>query len=306
MQNNHMHSQEPYLPKLLQKTLPEVLLHEIRKLGGEPIEEIRLHAGRFCTVSVGKRNLRTGYLADEHRLGRLLLDLCGGSLYAYSQTINQGFLSPGEGIRVGVCGSAAVDGNRVIGVGGISGLMIRIPHRVFADASPIVQLLQIRKSVGGILIYAPPGIGKTTLLRSVARLAASPEVGIRTVVVDSRSELNFSLEDRALYLDILEGYPRTLGIEIAIRSLGAQAVICDEIGSAEDAAAILQNANCGVPLIATAHASDLSELLLRPAFKELHRARVFHTYVGLSRNGTTFSYRFTAREELGEEGYAHI
>jgi len=45
---------------------------------------------------------------------------------------------------------------------------------------------------------------------------------------------------------------------------------------------------------------------LRPAFKELHRARVFHTYVGLSRNGTTFSYRFTAREELGEEGYAHI
>ena len=181
MQNNHMHSQEPYLPKLLQKTLPEVLLHEIRKLGGEPIEEIRLHAGRFCTVSVGKRNLRTGYLADEHRLGRLLLDLCGGSLYAYSQTINQGFLSPGEGIRVGVCGSAAVDGNRVIGVGGISGLMIRIPHRVFADASPIVQLLQIRKSVGGILIYAPPGIGKTAVMEQIAS-----ELGMTERAVEGR------------------------------------------------------------------------------------------------------------------------
>lgn len=306
MQSNYTCSEKTYLPALLQKTLPEELLREVQKFNIESIEEIRLHAGRFCTVSVGKKNLRTGYLTDEHQLGKLLLDLCGGSLYAYSQTINQGYLSPGDGIRVGVCGSAAVDGNRIIGVGEISGLMIRIPHRVFADASPIVQLLQIRKSVGGILIYAPPGIGKTTLLRSVAKLAASPEVGIRTVVVDSRSELSFSLDGKTLSLYILEGYPRTLGIEIAIRSLGAQAVICDEIGSVEDAAAILQNANCGVPLIATAHASDLSELLLRPAFKELHRARVFHTYVGLSRNGIHFSYHFTAREEFGEESYAHI
>lgn len=306
MQSNFWDSQEAYLPELLKKTLPSALLRELHRAGKEQIEEIRLHAGRFCTLSVGHRNLPTAFLADEHCLRSLLLDLCGGSLYAYSQTINQGFLCPGEGIRVGVCGSAAVEENHVIGVGEISGLMIRIPHRVLADASPIVQLLQVRKSVGGILIYAPPGIGKTTLLRAVARLAASPEVGIRTVVVDSRSELNFFLDGQALYLDVLKGYPRTLGIEIAIRSMGAQAVICDEIGSAEDAAAILQNANCGVPLIATAHASTLSELLMRPAFLELHRARVFHTYVGLSRNGTRFSYRFTAREELLEENHARV
>ena len=300
MPNGDIQAHPPYLPPLLQRVLPLPLLRELQKHKDLPIEEIRLHAGRFCTLSLGKQNIRTGYLADEHQLKTLLLDLCKGSLYAYSQTINQGFLSPGDGLRIGVCGSASVDGGRIIGVGSVTGLMIRIPHGILSDASPIVDLLEIRNAGGGVLIYAPPGIGKTTLLRSVARLAASPQFGIRTVVVDSRSELNFSLDDPTLSLDILEGYPRALGIEIAIRSMGAQAVICDEIGSEEDAAAILQHANCGVPLIATAHASNLRELLLRPAFASLHRASVFHTYVGLSRNGTRFSYRFTAREEIGE------
>lgn len=286
------------LPDTLCQILPTPLLDAVRFCGAERVEEIRLHANRFCSVSCGEKTIRTGFLADDEMIRQILLDMCQGSLYAYSQSINNGYLSLPSGIRVGVCGSATVEQGRVIGVHSVTGLMIRIPHRIRTDASPILQLLQLRKKSGGVLIYAPPGVGKTTLLRATAALAATAPYHLRTVVVDTRSELKYMLEDKTLCLDILEGYPRALGIEIATRSFGAQLVICDEIGSDEDARAILENANCGIPLIASAHASTLSELLARPAVFALHKAAVFHTYVGLSREGTTFRYRFTAWEDI--------
>ena len=117
---------------------------------------------------------------------------------------------------------------------------------------------------------------------------------MRTVVVDTREELGFTLDGKSLLLDVLIGYPRQIGIEIAVRSLGAQLIVCDEIGGPHDARAILSAANCGVPLIATAHASTAEELLRRPSIKLLHNAGVFGSYVGLARHPHGgFSYRFT-------------
>lgn len=285
------------LPDILCRVLPIALLDAIRFSGAEWAEEIRLHANRYCTVSCKEKNIRTGFLASEETLHQILLEMCQGSLYAFGQSINQGYVPLSGGIRVGVCGTATVEGKCVIGVRSVSGLIIRIPHRIRVDASPILQLLQLRRQSGGVLIYAPPGVGKTSLLRAVAAQAAMPSCGLRTVVVDSRSELKYTLEDKTLTLDILDGYPKDAGIEIATRTMGAQLIVCDEIGSTEDAHSILQNASCGIPLIASAHASSLSELLSRPAFSELHRAKVFHTYVGLLREGTRYRYRFTAWED---------
>jgi stage III sporulation protein AA len=97
----------------------------------------------------------------------------------------------------------------------------------------------------------------------------------------------------------MSGYPRDIGIEIAVRTLGAEVIICDEIGSMADARATLGAANCGVPLIASAHASSVEELLERPAIVLLHRARVFGSYIGLSRRTAGgFDYSVTSRQEL--------
>lgn len=297
MQQTDMRIVPLELPDVLCRVLPIALLDAIRFSGAERAEEIRLHANRYCTVSCKEKNIRTGFLADEQTIHQILLEFCQGSLYAYGQSINQGYIPLAGGIRVGVCGTATVEDGRVIGVRSVSGLIIRIPHRIRVDASPILQLLQLRGQSGGVLIYAPPGVGKTSLLRAAAAQAASHPYGLRTVVVDTRSELKYTLEDKTLTLDVLDGYPKDVGIEIATRTMGAQLIVCDEIGCPEDARSILQNASCGIPLIASAHASSLSELLARPAFSELHGARVFHTYVGLSREGTRYRYRFTAWED---------
>ena len=273
------------LPPPLIEILPLFLLDAIGKCGAWRAEEIRLHRDRFATVTCGGRNYFTEIILTEEQMGEILKRMCGGSLYAYTDTICRGYLTMRDGIRVGVCGNAAMENHRVIGVSGISGLIIRIPHppqRIYTE--PLINLLRESKSTGGILIYAPPGVGKTTLLRKLALELSTREQGLRTVVVDSREELGATLYGADHTLDVLSGYPRSIGIEIAVRTLGAQVIICDEIGNGEDADAILQAANCGVPLIATTHAANAQELLRRPSITQLHRARVFFAYVGIQRH----------------------
>ena len=141
-----------------------------------------------------------------------------------------------------------------------------------------------------------PGVGKTTLLRAVTREAARDW---RTVAVDTRGELAPSLDGSELRLDILSGYPRDVGLEIAVRCMAAQVAVCDEIGGAKDARAVLSAANHGVPLVATAHADTVAGLLRRADIRALHRAGVFGAYVGIERaKEAGFSYRITLQEEV--------
>jgi len=294
MQNIQIAYKQSSLPAVLRGCLPSHLSDAILRTGANPIEEIRLHRGRILTVTSRQKNIGCGVIVGEREIQDIFSRMCGGSLYAYEQTIRQGYIPLEGGIRVGVCGSAACEDGKIIGVHSITGLMIRIPHAISVDTSTILHTFFADRSQRGMLIYAPPGVGKTTLLRAIAKDVASPQYGRHTVIVDTRGELNVELNDSSLNLDIMSGYPRDVGIEIAVRTLGAQLIVCDEIGGMADARATLGAANCGVPLIASAHAASVQELLERPAIALLHRAHVFGRYVGLLRRNTRgFEYDIT-------------
>lgn len=284
MQSIKITRPSPVLPRALRERIPVRLTEAIERLPCSFAEEIRIHSERFCTVSASFKNYNTGILLSAEELSGTLEKMCNGSRYAYHESINQGYLALDGGIRVGICGSAATEKGKIIGINDVSGLIVRLPQKRTVDASPILSLLRAERQLRGILIYAPPGVGKTTLLRSIALAASEPENGKRTVVVDSRCEMVGTLSGKNHLLDLLVGYPKELGIGIAVRSLGAELILCDEIGSTSDALAILTAANCGVPLIATAHAASCAELLSRPSIRRLHEAGVFGYYVGITRS----------------------
>ena len=290
------------MPSVLNQWLPPHLCLALSRVSGE-WEELHLRVGRDCSVSVGGENRRVGVSLSREDMDALVVRLCGGSLYAHRESINRGYLALSGGIRVGICGHAFCErqegGVELLGVRNVDALCFRFPRPMRSVGKALAGRLRAYFP-RGTLIYAPPGVGKTTLLRSLAQQFSCGEYALRTALVDSRCELEDGGYPQEALLSILSGYPKGQGIEIAARSMSAQVIMCDEIGNEEEARAVLAAANCGVPVIASAHAASVGQLLSRPGFETLHRAAVFGLYVGISRRGGEREYRYdiTAWEEI--------
>ncbi|MBQ8849428.1 MAG: hypothetical protein IJ011_03730 [Clostridia bacterium] len=286
------------LPSSLAEILPYKLygaiLKELPFVGR--VEEVRCRLGRRAYLTGEKGNVGLSYVCTSEDMKMMSERLLGGSLYAHRETLIEGYVTVEGGIRVGVCGRAAIEGGKMIGIYDISGLNFRLPSLILGIGEPLCALL---RSGGSALVYSPPGVGKTTLLRSVAARMSTGERARRVCVVDTRGELSLisgSIGDTA---DILLGYPKDKGIEIAARTMNAELTVCDEIGGAEETEAIISAANCGVPLLASAHADSISSLLHRSGIARLHAAAVFSYYVGIRRSasGSDFCYDITKRED---------
>lgn len=290
------------MPAIVREWLSPSACMALSRVMGE-WEELHLRVGKACSVTVSGENRRVGFSLEQKEMDALLLQLCGGSLYAHKESISKGYLSLPGGIRVGLGGQAYVElspaGEQVLGVRNIDALCIRFPHPLRQIGCELDG--DIRASFPrGTLIYSPPGVGKTTLLRALAQRFACGQEGLRVVIADTRCELDDGNFSSDAMISVLSGYPKGLDVEIATRSLNAQLIICDEIGNEKEAKSILEAANCGIPVIATAHAAHISQLVRRPGFDLLHKNGVFALYVGLFRatGSRKFRYDITAWEDL--------
>ncbi len=283
------------LPASLFGVLPPSLYFELESLAsaGVPIDEIRLRGGRRAYVTSGGRNLPLDCIVEHRQIEEIVENVCDGSMYAHADTIRKGYVTLDGGVRIGMVGRASVENGRIIGVYDISGLCVRIPSAVFGVGRRVLELLRDSALEGGVLVYSPPGEGKTTLLRAVSASLASGSAAKRVVVVDSRGELGAFLRGAELSLDVLSGYPKPEGIEIAARSMNAQLIVCDEIGDEAEVRAMIAAQNCGVPLLASAHASSIDGLLRRTGIAALHKAAVFGAYVGIRRNEREREYTYS-------------
>lgn len=290
--------QKAGMPSALRRILPARICDFVESVDFGSAEEIRLRRGRTIEIKLnGKTQLFDGFTVSDNEIERIFSLLCGGSLYAHLDTIARGYITLDGGIRVGIVGEASCDGAKIIGIRNISSFCIRIPHAIFVDAEKICDLIRGGNSV---LVYSRAGVGKTTLLRSVAsRLSdARFEDSVNVALVDTREELCFGLEGEGKRIDVLSGYPKREGIEIATRTMAPDVIVCDEIG-VQEAGELLCSSNCGVITVASAHAGSLFELLRRNGIRELHDAGVFGYYVGISRSPATvgFDYDIVSRKE---------
>ncbi len=290
------------MPPLLCRLLPPEVTEAVAKADCCRVEEIRLRVEGMCSLTDERgRNLPLAlpYVWDRERMEALLRGLCDGSRYALAHSIACGYICPGGGVRVGLCGmvSEREENGTLPALQRIDAVCIRLPGH-FAKVGRGIEATVRAAYPRGVLFYSPPGVGKTTLIRALTVMLSSGEDPLRTVLVDSRRELDDGSFGGCACLDILSGYPKREGIEIAVRTLGAQIILCDELG-AQESRAVLSAALYGVPLIATAHALHLRQLLHRPEIRLLDAAGVFDAYVGLRRAGMgeDYDYRITSAAE---------
>ncbi len=273
-----------YIEETALSFLPTKIKESVAKCAGlykTSLSEVRLRSGCPVFITLGNKNVNCGIIATSDDIDNTVRILCGNSLYSHSETIKEGYISASCGIRAGICGRAVVDRGQIIAVTDISSICIRIPHRIPGAGDKVAELLI--KDFGGIIIYSQPGMGKTTILREVTARLASRPFFMRIAVIDTRFEICAPLGGQYTF-DALSGYPRAKGIESALRTLSPQLIICDEIGSASEAEAILESSGAGVPVCASAHAGSFEELISTPHIKRLIDNNVFKYAVGLSEN----------------------
>ncbi len=263
--------------------LPTRVRTEIETLArGGSVSEIYLRAGRASSVTVDGENRLLASRFETDELEGMVTLFCGGSVYAYRDRLCEGSLTLTGGVRVGVVGRATTESGRISSVTGITSLCIRIPHRVPGLADEVYRTWLAGGARRGILVIAPPSGGKTTFLREFIIAASSGSEARRVAVVDSREELCPANE--GTLAEVLRGYPRGAGMEIALRTLAPEVLVCDEV-TASALEALEETAYSGVPLVASMHGTSVEEVLRRPGVRPLLEGGLFGYAVVISGRG---------------------
>src|SRR5437016_9229368 len=155
--------------------------------------------------------------------------------------------------------------------GKVVGLTCRIGRAVFGTIEIIRDIVESGRS---ILLLGRPGVGKTTMLREVARVLAD-DLGKRVVVVDTSNEIagdgdipHPGIGDARRMQVRTPTEQHAVMIE-AVENHMPEVIVIDEIGTELEAAAARTIAERGVQLIGTAHGNTLDNLMLNPTLSDL-------------------------------------
>ena len=153
----------------------------------------------------------------------------------------------------------------------INGLTCRVGRAVFGIISVIRDLLESQKS---ILILGKPGVGKTTIIREVARVLAD-EMEKRVIIIDTANEIAGDSDiphsgiGRARRMQVAKTeFQHQVMIE-AVENHMPQAIIVDEIGTELEVLAARTIAEKGVQLVGTTHGNCLENLIKNPTLVDL-------------------------------------
>ena len=273
-----------YFPQVLRTILYKMPsnirgeLEEIRLRSQTPLL-IRLRDGSFFVDRQGMlhKEAELGYVVTTSNINACFEQFTRSSAYAFVNELTSGYITVEGGHRIGFCGKCAVTDGQVGALKEVSSINVRVARQIIGAADGVMDSVVRDGRVRNVLIISPPGCGKTTLLRDIARQLSngfSGFDGANVAIADERSEIAASFQgvpqnDLGIRCDVMDACPKARGIMMMLRSMAPDVIITDEIGTREDAAAIHEALNAGVCVIASAHGGSVEEVARRTTLSDV-------------------------------------
>lgn len=264
-------------------------------------EEIRLRAGSGLSVfSAGREIVVDAGKISSGELADIVCTASGASIHTVAANIREGFVTAENGHRIGICGTAAVKNGEICGINNYSSLSVRIAKEIKTAAEGLPELINTGVRIASLLIIAPPGGGKTTLLRDLVRRLS--ENGTRVALADERGEIaamksGVPTMDVGKCTDVMDMAPRAEAAMFLLRAMTPQVIAMDEISSERELAAAKAIAGCGTAILATAHGSA-DDFKTKKRYRQLIEEGVFDSVVMINGSGVERGWKFMRGSEL--------
>ena len=253
--------------------LPDDVGAAVSHLNYNRLSEIRLRRGQPVIVEYDGRYAFLGRMgivsnvSESIRLSEItpiLNAATGGCVYGYTEQMKNGFITVEHGVRIGIAGEYVTEKGAVNTIKNITSLNIRIPHDI-RDCSDYLFKTVFFNKLKSTLIFSKPGLGKTTMLRDIARKLSQTK---NVLVFDERGEIaaldSFGEGFDLGTVDVVRCYSKLGAIASAIRAMKPDVIITDELYGDEDIKAVQYAADCSITVIASSHIADKEKLKKMP------------------------------------------
>lgn len=252
----------------------------------EDTREIRLRVGRPLEIrgTDGESRL-LGPPQEKRALDEAVSALAGHSVYALEEHMREGYFSLPGGYRVGLAGAYSLEEGNVRALSAIGSVSIRIAREIRGAADCAIGWIRDGRRVRSALVISAPMMGKTTLLRDLARQIS--DGGLHVALADERGELAGCREgvprmDVGALSDVADGLPKHIAMELLVRAMSPEVIVTDELGRAQDAEAVCEAVRSGVAVLASAHADSFARARSRRALAPLFEDALFERVLLLS------------------------